>query len=463
VDRQKFLITITVDGKDHTYPPAHIKVLGPYEKPHFKPNIRYLQEEVPVEVLTELVNGRESIVELRVLGLPKGTIKEVDRQWRLIHIQVNGKVRTSSIPGYFKPHGPAELGDDYTVNASFLKEGVPVEFRFENWRGRDQLMELRILDSLPGAAPFSIPGLVALPDLGKGAYKGAAGGLYPGGVNQRPAKHEAAGVALAGQVRPHDREGRPSPTGKIGLIAVCVSDFNNTFKDFKKAHDADPDRNPALVLIPGPEGHTGLPRIISLPYTLQFWQEMEDGVRKAGLTPAQVQVAWVEQSDPELRDPFPEHARRLQAELILVLHELPERFPNLKLAYLSNRDFGGYTNTGFHPEPYAYESGFAVKWLIEMQLKGEPALNYDPAKGAVRAPWLSWGPYLWANGTTARGDGLTYRKGDFRQDGTHLSPWGEAKVIRQLHHFLKTDSTTQPWFLSRLAPATTLSPVKKKG
>ena len=39
-------------------------------------------------------------------------------------------------------------------------------------------------------------------------------------------------------------------------------------------------------------------------------------------------------------------------------------------------------------EPFSYESGFAVKWLVEQQLKGDPALNYDPQKGTVQAPWL---------------------------------------------------------------------------
>ena len=62
-----------------------------------------------------------------------------------------------------------------------------------------------------------------------------------------------------------------------------------------------------------------------------------------------------------------------------------------------------------------------MKWLIEQQIKGEPALNYDPAKGAVKAPWLSWGPYLWANGTTKRTDGFSYHESDFAGDGTHLS------------------------------------------
>jgi hypothetical protein len=119
----------------------------------------------------------------------------------------------------------------------------------------------------------------------------------------------------------------------------------------------------------------------------------------------------------------------------------------LRLAYLSSRTFGGFAKTPLNPEPYAYESGFAVKWLIERQIKGDPALNYDPTKGPVMAPWLSWGPYLWANGAKKRADGFYYEPSDFREsDGTHESPAGQAKVGRELLKFFKTDSTTKGWF-----------------
>lgn len=44
--------------------------------------------------------------------------------------------------------------------------------------------------------------LTPLTDLGPERYQGFEGGLYPDGRNDRPAEHEAAGIALAGQVRP---------------------------------------------------------------------------------------------------------------------------------------------------------------------------------------------------------------------------------------------------------------------
>ncbi len=85
--------------------------------------------------------------------------------------------------------------------------------------------------------------------------------------------------------------------------------------------------------------------------------------------------------------------------------------------------------------------------MIEEQLKLEPELNYDPKRGEVKAPWLSWGPYLWANGTTKRADGFFYEERDFGCDGTHPSAAGQRKVAELLLNFFKTDSTTRPWFL----------------
>ena len=124
-----------------------------------------------------------------------------------------------------------------------------------------------------------------------------------------------------------------------------------------------------------------------------------------------------------------------------------DRFPNLKIAYLSSRTYAGYATSPLNPEPHSYESGFAVKWLIADQIAGKPELNYDPAKGPVRAPWCAWGPYVWADGTKSNSDGLDYVRADYEQDGTHPSPSGREKVAGRLLGFLKSDPTARPWFM----------------
>ncbi|MFL5620838.1 MAG: hypothetical protein ACJ79A_20850, partial [Gemmatimonadaceae bacterium] len=108
-----------------------------------------------------------------------------------------------------------------------------------------------------------------------------------------------------------------------------------------------------------------------------------------------------------------------------------------------------------NPEPFAYETGFAVKWLIQAQIRqmrngGQIVdaragdLNYDSA-----APWLAWGPDLWANGSKPRWDGLTWQPGDFKSDGTHPSvESGVPKVGGLLLDFFHTSPAARCWFLA---------------
>ncbi len=123
---------------------------------------------------------------------------------------------------------------------------------------------------------------------------------------------------------------------------------------------------------------------------------------------------------------------------------LKQRFLNLRLAYLSSRTYGGYANSQTNPEPYAYESGFSVRWLIQDQIKGKPALSF--ADG--RAPLLLWGPYLWTDGLKGRRyDSLVWKREDCNNDGTHPSMVGRQKVAELLVEFLTTDPTAKSWFV----------------
>ena len=77
-------------------------------------------------------------------------------------------------------------------------------------------------------------------------------------------------------------------------------------------------------------------------------------------------------------------------------------------------------------------------------------MNFDPARGTVKAPWLSWGPYLWANGDKPRQDGYSYKFTDYRaNDHMHHSDDGIRKIGHVLLDFFKTDSTTRGWFLAK--------------
>ncbi|MCI0428155.1 MAG: hypothetical protein L0Z46_09090 [Nitrospiraceae bacterium] len=295
--------------------------------------------------------------------------------------------------------------------------------------------------------PLDSIGLIPLTDLGQKQYRGEQGGLYPGGHNSPPAKHLQGGLKLAGEIKPRDREGAVSKDGKIVFISIGMSNTTNSFSVFVKHAAADSELNPQLVVVDCAQG--GRSADATADPKAAYWRIAVERLEKAGVTRNQVQAAWVKQAVPQPFRTFPEEPRLIQGYLKETVQNLARFFPHLKIVYLSSRTYGGYARSTLNPEPHAYEGGFAVKWLIASQIADDPELNYDPAKGPVRSPWLAWGPYLWSDGLKGRSDGLTYAASDFNSDGTHPSQQGREKVSRQLLSFLKRDQTSRPWFVGQ--------------
>src|SRR5205814_1641618 len=95
----------------------------------------------------------------------------------------------------------------------------------------------------------------------------------------------------------------------------------------------------------------------------------------AKVTPEQVQVAWVKQANMQPRGELKDHGKQLQADMITLLKLLKKHYPNLQVAYLSSRTYGGYAKTPLNPEPYAYEGAFAMRWVIQDQINKSAELN----------------------------------------------------------------------------------------
>lgn len=289
-------------------------------------------------------------------------------------------------------------------------------------------------------------GLIPLPDLGKGMYEGEQGGLYPGGVNKPPKAHLDAGLKLAKQIVPLDAQGQPSPDGRIVLCTIGMSNTTQESRSFLKLAVADTSLNPKLTLVDCAQGSMTASKIQDPKHP--YWQTVAARIRDAGVTAKQVQVVWMKEANGNPTDDPMAYAKALYQQQIVVLHNLHDKFPNLKIAYVSNRIYGGWVQSPLNPEPYAYAGGFSTKWLIADQIAGKSELNYDPAKGQVVAPWIAWGPYLWADGLKGRKqDGLVWKREDVGPDGTHPSMLGREKVAHLLMDFLKSDPTSKSWFL----------------
>jgi len=290
-------------------------------------------------------------------------------------------------------------------------------------------------------------GLIPLTQL-SGQYQGFEGGLYPGGGNTLPSAHLAAGLSRAAQVQPRDPAGNPDPNGWIVMISVGMSNTTHEFGAFERQEDANPNRNARLIIING--AHGGQTASAIRDPGAPYWQLIDERLNTMGLARPQVQVVWLKEANANPPNDFPGHAQALSQDLRAVVQVLKDRFPNVQICYLSSRIYGGYAAGGLNPEPQAYEGAFSVKWLIQDQINGAADLNFDPAAGVVEAPWLAWGPYLWADGLTPRAsDGLIWVQADLESDGTHPSGSGEQKVADITSGFFHSDSTAAPWYSAR--------------
>jgi hypothetical protein len=307
-----------------------------------------------------------------------------------------------------------------------------------------------------------------LPELGINTYKGFAGGLYDGGSNVMADAHRSEGIARRNALVPLDANGNSSANGRIVVLSVGMSNTTQEFcsgastpancsaTSFMGQASADAQVNKTtLTLLNGARGGQAASSWDD-PADAQYDTVRFNRLEALGLSERQVQVAWVKLANPGPTDSLPGSADALNLEASLgnVVRAMRVRYPNLKMVFLSSRIYAGYATTTLNPEPYAYESGFSVKWLIAAQVKQIATGSVDPTAGSLdyrtgEAPWLAWGPYLWADGTKPRqGDGLTWVVSDFASDGTHPSQTGVQKVGTQLLTFFKTSEFTSCWFLA---------------
>jgi hypothetical protein len=289
--------------------------------------------------------------------------------------------------------------------------------------------------------------LIPLTELGAAKYRGEVGGLYGDGRNDLPVAQRELTKAAIARIQPLDAAGKPSAGGKIVLLSIGMSNTTQEFSAFARLAGRDRRKRPELVLVDGAQGGADAAAWAGVPGRQHRtksdpWNAVDARLKAAGVTRAQVQVAWIKQAlaGPARYGEFPGHVEALEDALEKIVRKAREEYPNLRVVFLSSRIYGGYATTGLNPEPYANESAFAVRGLIARQTGGKATLNGDAQRGAVRAPVLVWGPYLWAAGETPRrADGVVWQRDDFREDGTHPSERGRRKVAEQMLAFFTQD------------------------
>jgi hypothetical protein len=311
-----------------------------------------------------------------------------------------------------------------------------------------------------------------------------SGYLY-NGSNTMPPAHDADGRNIAQQIQPLDVNGHPSATGKIGVVGIGMQNWtlelctpNTPFNGCLPYTFTDDAAklagvNPRTVLVDCAQGgnyasdwenpgssawKTCLNRMAARTYKVTpaqvqvvLWKEIDAYPKVSlnklsGATCPAVPVVGV---DPD--------ACVYEAAMASVARTVKSQFPNAQQMFLHSRTYAGFATSHENSEPYAYEYGFSNKWLIQAQISQLAGGGIDPLAGDLSytaAPWLAWGPYFWASGTTPRSDGQVWVGGDFEADGTHISDCtfygitcGVKKIANLMINFYST-SPYSTWFMA---------------
>ena len=291
-------------------------------------------------------------------------------------------------------------------------------------------------------------GLMPLSDMtAADDYFGEDGGLYGNGMNSLPKTHphlEKANQATL-QIRPRNASGKVNAlNGVIGMISIGMSNARSEFDTFMNI--AAGEKSDDVVLINGAQPGMVASEWADADVDSDPWKFLAMAISDSGLTPQQVQVVWLKQVNAGPQpgdDDFPVYAQELRDDLGVIVKRVKGLYPNVQIVYLSSRVYAGYSLGPLSPEPFAYDGAYSNRWLIEDQIDGggETGTTYQ------NAPVLMWGPYLWADGTDPRSDGLVWNCEDFVDDGVHPSDSGKLKVANMLLDFFSQDSLASIWFL----------------
>lgn len=384
-------------------------------------------------------------------------IRKIDVEKRIAVVFANGQERTVKVAADVKVQD--EKGKDLSAGlaAEQLNEGTKVTLTVERDGNIPAIVSIRLGGKVDAPTRPNGPSRTSVGKSSVGfkpltemtaedRYKGEDGGLYGSGRNELPESLSAAAEKVTAKIKPLDAAGNPADDGKIGLVSISMSNATQEFSRFKKLAAADAQKSPLVSVVDCAQGGQTMARWADPKAAC--WTEADRRLKSADVSREQVQIAWVKLANAGPNGELDKHGKQLERDTRIVLANLNKRFPNLRIAYLGSRIYGGWADGRLNPEPYAYEGAFVVRWLIQSQMKADARLNYDSDRGEVESPLLLWGPYFWADGTTPRkSDGLVWERTDLGSDGTHPSDSGRQKVAEQLLNFFKTDAHARTWFL----------------
>lgn len=297
-------------------------------------------------------------------------------------------------------------------------------------------------------------GMIPLTDLGTGFYLDYEGGLYKDGLNVPTATHISKGTKFANNLKKRDENGNiDEANGTIMMIGMGASVASDAFNTFRDTMDAQgwPGVNPCLEVKSVFIGGKDMGDILDPEE--YYWERFQDRLDEKFIHPNQVQVVWMlMQSDATTMD-VESYVTYVIGQYKLILADMLDEMPNLRMVYLTGMHYTGYAHESHERydaivEPKGYWGNLAIRELINMQMDGDPDLDFEGADRVV--PYITWGPYFWADGSNARADGLTWECEEFRNDSTgggfHLKLESQYKEADMLQDFFTTDTIAEIFF-----------------
>src|SRR5262245_6748560 len=122
-------------------------------------------------------------------------------------------------------------------------------------------------------------------------YKDQEGGLYGRGRNSPPDELRKAAELELKKIVPLDKDGKPAAGGAIGFISISMSNATQEFSYFKPLADRDAAKSPRVTIVDCAQGGQAMAEWVDP--NANPWQVAGQRLSAAGVSPQQVQVAWV--------------------------------------------------------------------------------------------------------------------------------------------------------------------------
>lgn len=242
--------------------------------------------------------------------------------------------------------------------------------------------------------------------------------IYPGIMAHVPGSHAAMGHKVA-----------LSLTKKPVMAGMGMSNAKQEFQAFMDKYRAKYGRSRPVTTVNLGTGNWDLTAMVH--DSEKYWDLVHETMAKKKTSPERIEIVVFKNSVRHQDKPYPDDVWEYLEFMEDHLANMTSHLPNLKMLFVLSAVYSGYASVSApRHEPWAFREGLAVDEFVRDHWN-------------MTEPWITWGPYYWANGLEPRDDGLTWKCTDFMaKDGVHPGTGAKVKTADMLMRFFEQ----YPWF-----------------